>query len=170
VYTGATMGSETTAAIVGTVGQLRRDPMAMLPFCGYNIVNYFGHWHEMGRKLNNPPKIFVVNWFRKDRDGTFLWPGYSENMRVLKWITDRVHGQAGAADTAIGLVPREGDIDASGLDVSPQRLRQATSIDAAQWLAELDGIEEYFARLGVDSLTGFEVQIESARAGLERPR
>jgi len=168
VFLGASMGSETTAAATGQVGVVRRDPMAMLPFCGYNIVNYFGHWHEMGRKLKNPPKIFVVNWFRKDRDGTFLWPGYSENMRVLKWITDRVHGRAGAADTAIGLVPREGDIDASGLDVSPQRLRQTTSIDAAQWLAELDSIEEYFARLGVDSLTGFEVQIESARAGLER--
>ena len=170
VFFGASMGSETTAAATGQVGIVRRDPMAMLPFCGYNIVNYFNHWHEMGRKMKHPPKIFVVNWFRKDHDGSYLWPGYSENMRVLKWIADRVNGQVGAEDTPIGLVPREGDIDVSGLDVSPERLRQATSIDAGEWLAELNGVEEYFTGLGVDSLTGFDVQIESARSALERRR
>ena len=170
VFFGASMGSETTAAATGQVGIVRRDPMAMLPFCGYNIVNYFGHWHEMGRKMKRPPKIFVVNWFRKDRDGSFLWPGYSENMRALKWIVDRVNGRVGAEDTPIGLVPREEDIDVSGLDVAPERLRQATSIDAREWLAELDGVEEYFTQLGVDFLTGFDVQIESARAALERGR
>ena len=170
VFFGASMGSETTAAATGQVGIVRRDPMAMLPFCGYNIVNYFGHWHDVGRKMKHAPKIFVVNWFRKDRDGSYLWPGYSENMRVLKWIADRVNGRVGAEDTPIGLVPREGDIDVSGLDVSPQRLRQATSIDAREWLAELDDVEEYFTRLGVDSLTGFDVQIESARAAVEKRR
>jgi len=170
VFFGASMGSETTAAATGQVGIVRRDPMAMLPFCGYNIVNYFGHWHDVGRKMKHRPKIFVVNWFRKDRDGSYLWPGYSENMRVLKWIADRVNGQVGAEDTPIGLVPCQGDLDVSGLDVSPQRLRQATSIDAGEWLAELNGVEEYFTRLGVDSLTGFDVQIESARAALERGR
>jgi phosphoenolpyruvate carboxykinase (GTP) len=170
VFFGASMGSETTAAATGQVGVVRRDPMAMLPFCGYNIVNYFGHWHHMGRKMKNRPSIFMVNWFRKDHDGSFLWPGYSENMRALKWIADRVNGRAGAEDTPIGLMPREGDIDVAGLDVSPQRLRQAMSIDAGEWLAELDGVEEYFAKLGVDSLTGFDVQIESTRAALERRR
>jgi phosphoenolpyruvate carboxykinase (GTP) len=170
VFFGASMGSETTAAATGQVGIVRRDPMAMLPFCGYNIVNYFGHWHEMGRKMKRPPKIFMVNWFRKDRDGSFLWPGYSENTRALKWIVDRVNGRIGAEDTPIGLVPREEDIDVSGLDLSPERLRQATSIDTGEWLAELDGVEEYFARLGVDFLTGFDVQLESARAALERGR
>ena len=170
VFFGASMGSETTAAATGQVGIVRRDPMAMLPFCGYNIVNYFGHWHEMGRKMKRPPKIFMVNWFRKDRDGSFLWPGYSENMRALKWIVDRVNARVGAEDTPIGLVPRQEDIDVSGLDVAPERLRQATSIDAGEWLAELDGVEEYFTRLGVDFLTGFDVQIESARAALERGR
>jgi phosphoenolpyruvate carboxykinase (GTP) len=170
VFFGASMGSETTAAATGQVGIVRRDPMAMLPFCGYNIINYFGHWHEMGRKMKHRPKIFVVNWFRKDRDGSYLWPGYGENIRALKWIADRVNGRVGAGDTPIGLVPREGDIDISGLDVSPERLRQATSIDAGEWLAELDGVEEYFTRLGVGFLTGFDVQIESARATLEKGR
>jgi phosphoenolpyruvate carboxykinase (GTP) len=170
VFFGASMGSETTAAATGQVGIVRRDPMAMLPFCGYNIVNYFGHWHEVGRKMKRPPKIFVVNRFRKDRDGSYLWPGYGENIRALKWIADRVNGRVGAGDTPIGLVPREGDIDVSGLDVSPERLRKAMSIDAGEWLAELDGVEEYFTRLGVDFLTGFDVQIESARAALEKGR
>ncbi len=170
VFFGASMGSETTAAATGQVGIVRRDPMAMLPFCGYNIVSYFSHWHDIGRRMKRPPRIFVVNWFRKDRDGAYLWPGYSENMRVLKWIADRVNGRAGAVDTPIGLVPREQDLDISGLDLSPQRLRQAQSIDPGEWMAELDGIEQYFTRLGVDSLTGFDVQIESARAALERGR
>ncbi len=170
VFFGASMGSETTAAATGQVGVVRRDPMAMLPFCGYNIVNYFGHWHHMGRKLKHRPQIFMVNWFRKDRDGSYIWPGYSENMRALKWIVDRVSGRAGAEDTPIGLMPREGDIDVSGLDLSPQRLRQALSIDAGEWLAELDGVEEYFTKLGVDSLAGFDVQIESTRAALEKRR
>ncbi len=170
VFFGASMGSETTAAATGQVGVVRRDPMAMLPFCGYNIVDYFGHWHEIARRLPNPPRIFEVNWFRKDRDGSFLWPGYSENMRVLKWIVDRVKGRVGAEQTPIGLVPRMEDLNLSGLDIGAERLRQATSIDAGEWLAELNQIEEYFARLGADSLTDFEDRIRSTRARLEKQR
>ncbi len=168
VFFGASMGSETTAAATGKVGVVRRDPMAMLPFCGYNIVDYFVHWHEIAGRLRNPPKIFEVNWFRKDRDGAFLWPGYSENMRVLKWIVDRVEGRAGAEPTPIGMVPRKEDLNLAGLDIAPDRLRQATSIDRGEWLSELNQIEEYFKRLGADSLPDFERRIKLAREGLEQ--
>jgi phosphoenolpyruvate carboxykinase (GTP) len=170
VFFGASMGSETTAAAVGQVGVVRRDPMAMLPFCGYNIVQYFGHWQEMARRLRNPPKIFEVNWFRKDRDGSFLWPGYSENMRVLKWIVDRVKGSSGAQQTPIGLVPSNGDISLDGLDLASERLRQATSINPGEWLAELNQIEGYFKKLGADSFDSFEKRIKTAREGLEHLR
>ncbi len=170
VFFGASMGSETTAAAVGQVGVVRRDPMAMLPFCGYNIVKYFRHWQDLAGRLPKPPKIFEVNWFRKDRDGKFLWPGYSENMRVLKWIVDRVKGRIGAEQTPIGLVPRKEDISQAGLDIAPEQLRQATSIDAGEWLAELNLVEEYFARLGAGSFNGFEARIQTARAALEQQR
>jgi phosphoenolpyruvate carboxykinase (GTP) len=170
VFFGASMGSETTAAATGKVGVVRRDPMAMLPFCGYNIVDYFGHWHEIARRLLNPPKIFEVNWFRKDREGSFLWPGYSENMRVLKWIVDRVKNRVGAEQTPIGLVPRKEDLNLTGLNITAERLRQATSIDPSEWLSELNQIQEYFAQLGADSLTDFEDRIKSTRAGLEKQR
>jgi phosphoenolpyruvate carboxykinase (GTP) len=168
VFLGASMGSETTAAAVGKVGVVRRDPMAMLPFCGYNIVDYFKHWHEIARHLRNPPRIFEVNWFRKDRDGAFLWPGYSENMRVLKWIADRVKGRVDREATPIGLVPRKEDIDLAGLDITPERVRQATSIDRGQWLAELGNIEEYFKQLGADSIADFTQRLRLERAGLEK--
>ncbi len=170
VFFGASMGSETTAAAVGQVGVVRRDPMAMLPFCGYNILEYFGHWQELVKRLPNPPKIFEVNWFRKDREGKFLWPGYSENMRVLKWIVDRVKGRVGAEQTPIGLVPRKDELDLTGLEISTAQLQQATSINAGEWLAELDQVEEYFARLGAGSFNGFEERIKSARAALAQWR
>src|SRR5262249_1636675 len=133
VYLGATMGSETTAAATGKVGVVRRDPMAMLPFCGYDMGGYFDHWLSMQVRLKNPPPIFRVNWFRKDSDGKFLWPGYGENMRVLQWVLARAHGEAGARETLVGSVPRDGDLDVTGLDMPPERLAAAMAIDRDEW-------------------------------------
>jgi phosphoenolpyruvate carboxykinase (GTP) len=150
VYLGATMGSETTAAATGAVGVVRRDPMAMLPFCGYNMGDYFAHWLNMRKSISQPPKIFMVNWFRKGSDGKFLWPGYGENMRVLKWIIDRVHGSADAEKTAVGGVPRRGDLDATGLTISADQFAEVTSVKAEEWKAELDSAGELFNKLGAN--------------------
>jgi phosphoenolpyruvate carboxykinase (GTP) len=148
VYMGATMGSETTAAATGAVGVIRRDPMAMLPFCGYDMGSYFGHWLEMSAKIPDPPKVFVVNWFRKDADGKFMWPGFGENMRVLEWIIDRSKGAAGAVETPVGWAPRPSDLDLTGLDLAPDRLDELLGVDLAEWAAELGGHAEWFAKLG----------------------
>ncbi|MEP6778236.1 MAG: phosphoenolpyruvate carboxykinase (GTP) [Chthoniobacterales bacterium] len=151
VYIGATMASETTAAATGAVGQVRRDPMAMLPFCGYNMGHYFKHWLEIGPRLSNPPLIFHVNWFRKDADGKFLWPGYGENMRVLKWIIDRCEGKSGAEKTPIGCVPRPEDLDLEGLaDVTPERLKELLSVKPDEWKTELEGQAKFFETLKPD--------------------
>jgi len=147
VYLGATMGSETTAAAVGQAGVVRRDPMAMLPFCGYDMGDYFGHWLKIQRRLADPPPIFLVNWFRKGEDGKFLWPGYGENMRVLAWILARAQGSADAAETLLGWVPRVEDLDVSGLDLTPDQVRKATSIDLAEWGPELESQGELFTKL-----------------------
>jgi len=148
VFLGATMGSETTAAATGKVGVVRRDPMAMIPFCGYNMGDYFQHWLDMQRKIPNPPKIFQVNWFRKGKNGKFLWPGYGENMRVLKWIIDRAQGKVGGQETVIGWVPKAGDLDLSGLDVPAEDVNEATSISLDEWKSELQSQEEFFRQFG----------------------
>ena len=148
VFMGATMGSETTAAAAGAVGVVRRDPMAMLPFCGYNMGDYLAHWLQMRSAIKNPPRIFMVNWFRKDANGNFLWPGYGENLRVLKWMLDRIHGKAGGHETPVGIVPNENDLDLEGLDVSRDAVREALKVVPAEWKAELESAGELFDKIG----------------------
>ncbi len=154
VFVGATMASETTAAAAGAVGVVRRDPMAMKPFVGYNMADYWGHWLNMGKKMDpeKAPKIFHVNWFRKDDEGNFLWPGFGDNMRVLLWILDRCASRVGAEETAIGYVPNTSDIDVEGLSMSEADLKELLTIDKETWLEDVNdpetGIKQYFARFG----------------------
>ena len=148
VFLGSMMASETTAAAAGAVGKLRFDPMAMLPFCGYNMGDYFAHWLSIGAKSDpaNLPKIFFVNWFRRDENGRFLWPGYGENSRVLKWVFERVAGLTGAVETPLGYLPTESDLDTVGLDVAPDDLAQLLTVDADGWLAAIPQIRAHFAQ------------------------
>ena len=147
-FIGSIASSERTAAAAGTVGELRRDPMAMLPFCGYNMGDYFSHWLEMGAKTeaNKLPRIFYVNWFRKDADGGWLWPGFGENSRVLKWIVDRISGKGEAVETPIGYLPTTDGIDTSGLDVSEQQMEELLHVNTNEWLNEIQSIREHYER------------------------
>ncbi len=148
VFMGATMGSETTAAAVGLKEGVRRDPMAMLPFIGYDAGTYLQHWLDMQGRIPDPPKVYMVNWFRKNQDGKFLWPGYGDNMRVLKWILDRTAGRVGAQETLFGNTPRIGDLDLSGLAATAEQVAAATRIDLGEWQEELESQGEWFEKLG----------------------
>ena len=148
VFVGATMGSETTAAATGQVGVVRRDPMAMLPFCGYNMGDYFGHWLRVGRSLTRPPRIFHVNWFRTDARGRFVWPGFGDNLRVLLWMIERVKGKAAAQETPIGLVPTQAALDWDGLNLGAAERELLLSVDRAEWAAEVPEIRAFFDRFG----------------------
>jgi phosphoenolpyruvate carboxykinase (GTP) len=148
VYGAATMGSETTAAAVGVAGQVRRDPFAMLPFCGYNMGSYFQHWINMGKLIKYPPLIFTVNWFRKDKQGKFLWPGFSDNMRVLHWIFERCEGRVAANETAVGWAPRFRDVSTAGLaGFGEKEFDELQRIDPEEWRHELLLQEEFFNKL-----------------------
>ncbi len=150
VYVGATLSSETTAASLGETGVVRRDPMAMLPFIGYNIRDYFVHWFRMRKQMRDCPRIFHVNWFRKDSSGQFIWPGFGENMRVLKWIVGRCQGQAYAVETPLGWMPRDQDIDLAGLNILPENLRALQDVDLEGFKSEVLGQEELFLKLAGD--------------------
>ena len=147
VYAGATMGSETTAAATGAVGKIRRDPMAMLPFCGYHMGDYFRHWIAMQHSLSDTPRIFRVNWFRKDEQGNFMWPGFAQNLRILQWVFSRVHGHALGRETAIGWMPRYDDIDWTGLDYPREKFDRLQTFDGAAWHAEVMALEEWLTTL-----------------------
>ncbi len=169
VFVGATMASETTAAAAGAVGVVRRDPMAMKPFVGYNMADYFGHWLDMGKKMDadKAPKIFHVNWFRKDADGNFLWPGFGDNMRVLLWILDRCAGKADAVESPIGLLPTADDIDTTNLDLSAEQLKELLSVEKDVWMEDVANQEEYFAQFGDRLPKEIKEQLETLKNNLK---
>jgi phosphoenolpyruvate carboxykinase (GTP) len=148
VFLGATISSEQTAAAEGPVGKLRRDPFAMLPFCGYNMADYFGHWLSMADKNLQLPRIFQVNWFRKDSDGKFLWPGFSENIRPIAWIVDRLEGKAEGIQTPIGVIPASAELNTSGLEISEQQLEELFEIDFEAWSYEVSATGQFFEQFG----------------------
>jgi len=168
-FMGATLSSETTAAATGAVGVVRRDPMAMLPFIGYDAGDYFSHWISMGKNNDEAklPKIFYVNWFRRDKDGSFLWPGYGENSRVLKYVVDRIEGNVEAVETPIGYVPAPGALDVDGLDVTEDQLAKALAVDPEEWRAEIPQIEEWLKKFGAKLPAVFWTELDGLKARLE---
>jgi phosphoenolpyruvate carboxykinase (GTP) len=167
VFTGAVMSSETTAAAAGEVGKLRFDPMAMLPFCGYNMADYFGHWLKLGRSEGaQMPRVFHVNWFRKGDDGKFLWPGFGENSRVLEWVFRRCDDESETVDSAIGLLPAQGEINTDGLDVSEEAMEQLLSVDDDALRAQMPQVEEHLARFGDDLPVEIQAQLEALKERL----
>ena len=169
VFVGSTMASETTAAAAGAVGVVRRDPMAMLPFCGYNMGDYFQHWLDMGAKLGDKaPKIFNVNWFRTDDEGNFVWPGFGDNMRVLNWIIDRCEGKADATETAIGYIPKPEDIDLTDLDMDMDTLKSILKVDKTVWEKEAAEIEEHYKKFGDKLPHELKEQLENLKANLAK--
>ena len=172
VFVGSIMASETTAAAAGAVGVVRRDPMAMLPFCGYNMADYWQHWIDIGAGLDEDkaPKIFNVNWFRKDDDGNFLWPGFGDNMRVLEWIIKRCEGKVDAEETAIGFVPKAEDINLEGIEdeVSEDQLKEILSVDNSRWEDEAKGIEEFYAKFGDRLPKALSDELNTLKANLEK--
>jgi phosphoenolpyruvate carboxykinase (GTP) len=167
VFTGAVMSSETTAAAAGEVGKLRFDPMAMLPFCGYDMADYFDHWLELGRREGaKMPKVFHVNWFRKDDDGKFLWPGFGENSRVLEWVFRRCDEESETVDSAIGLLPAEGELNTDGLEISAEAVRELLEVDEEALRAQMPQVEEHLARFGDDLPDGVRSQLEALKERL----
>ena len=169
VYLGATISSERTAAAEGTIGELRRDPFAMMPFCGYNMADHWAHWLSVGQNLRSSgtvPRIFQVNWFRKGPDGSFLWPGFGENSRVLEWILERVDGQVAAKESALGLLPRDGDLNIEGLGLSDETMEQLFAIDTQSWLAEAASTEDFFATFDGRVPAAVTRQLEQLKARL----
>ena len=169
VFVGSIMASETTAAATGAVGVVRRDPMAMLPFCGYHMGDYFKHWIDMGKDLGeNAPKIFNVNWFRTDDEGHFIWPGFGDNMRVLEWIINRCEGKADAVETAIGYEPKAEDINIEGLDIDVETIKGLLDVDKDLWLKETEGIEEFYSKFGTHLPKELNDELETLKANLKK--
>jgi phosphoenolpyruvate carboxykinase (GTP) len=168
VFLGATLSSETTAAATGAVGVVRRDPMSMLPFLGYNVGDYFKHWIDFGKGADavKLPKIFYVNWFRRDADGKFVWPGFGENVRVIKWALERIDGTAAAIDTPIGRVPTPESLDVAGLGMSDDELSTALRVDVEEWKTEIPGIQEWFDKIGADMPSSLRDELASLKQRL----
>ena len=168
VFIGSTMASETTAAAAGAVGVVRRDPMAMLPFCGYHMADYWGHWLEMGKKIEKAPKIFNVNWFRTDDEGNFLWPGFGDNLRVLDWILKRCAGEIDAVETPIGYEPKPEDINIDGLDMTADDVADLLTVDKDLWKEEVAGIREFYAKFGEKVPAELKAQLETLASNLDK--